>query len=73
MKCASNNSYILGYLFPVASWAVQMIKGLFAMNERVVLAGEWRHGFFSYTPVGAYNVGSMSLNFEGVSLFTPPR
>lgn len=46
---------------------MKVIKGLFAMNERVVLNGEWKHGFFSYSPVGAYNVGSMSLNFEEVS------
>jgi phosphatidylserine decarboxylase len=56
----------IGYLYPVASWAVNMIKGLFAMNERVVLVGEWEHGFFSFTPVGAYNVGSMTLKFEDV-------
>lgn len=58
---------VAGYLYPVASWAVQMIKGLFAMNERVALVGEWEHGFFSYTPVGAYNVGTMTLNFEQVA------
>jgi phosphatidylserine decarboxylase len=50
----------------VASFAVKFIKGLFAMNERVVLNGEWKHGFFSYSPVGAYNVGSMTLNCEEV-------
>eukprot|EP01126_Amoeba_proteus_P053158 TRINITY_DN6466_c0_g1_i9.p1 TRINITY_DN6466_c0_g1~~TRINITY_DN6466_c0_g1_i9.p1 ORF type:complete len:509 (-),score=124.59 TRINITY_DN6466_c0_g1_i9:171-1697(-) len=53
-----------GNLFPVASWAVFKLRGLFSMNERVVLNGEWKHGFFSYTPVGAYNVGSMTLKFE---------
>eukprot|EP01127_Copromyxa_protea_P009230 TRINITY_DN2160_c0_g1_i1.p1 TRINITY_DN2160_c0_g1~~TRINITY_DN2160_c0_g1_i1.p1 ORF type:complete len:408 (+),score=103.89 TRINITY_DN2160_c0_g1_i1:162-1226(+) len=57
-----------GYLYPVANWAVNLIRGLFAMNERVVLTGEWEHGYFSYTPVGAYNVGSMSLKFEEVSI-----
>eukprot|EP01125_Pyxidicula_operculata_P014061 TRINITY_DN465_c3_g1_i1.p1 TRINITY_DN465_c3_g1~~TRINITY_DN465_c3_g1_i1.p1 ORF type:complete len:429 (-),score=66.08 TRINITY_DN465_c3_g1_i1:16-1302(-) len=53
-----------GHLLPVAAWATHLIKGLFALNERVVLSGEWKHGFFSYSPVGAYNVGSIKLDFD---------
>eukprot|EP01130_Rhizamoeba_saxonica_P016067 TRINITY_DN7353_c0_g1_i2.p1 TRINITY_DN7353_c0_g1~~TRINITY_DN7353_c0_g1_i2.p1 ORF type:complete len:229 (-),score=59.77 TRINITY_DN7353_c0_g1_i2:90-776(-) len=53
-----------GQLFPVNSWATNYIRGVFGLNERVVLNGKWKHGFFSYIPVGAYNVGSMDLNFE---------
>jgi len=53
-----------GHLFPVASWAVRFIRHLFPLNERVVLTGTWKHGFFSYAPVGAYNVGSIELNFD---------
>lgn len=53
-----------GHLFPVANWAVKFIRGLFAMNERVVLEGTWKHGFFAYSTIGAYNVGSMTLDFE---------
>jgi len=39
----------------MASW----ISGLFTLNERAVYSGEWAHGFFSMTAVGATNVGSI--------------
>jgi len=29
-----------------------------------VLMGEWERGFFSLTAVGAYNVGSITINFD---------
>jgi len=41
----------------VASW----LPGLFCLNERVLYMGEWKHGFFSYTAVGATNVGSVEI------------
>lgn len=50
-----------GELFPVAPRVAKMIPNLFALNERVGLHGEWRHGFFSMTQVGAYNVGSVKI------------
>ena len=43
------------------------MPGLFALNERVILAGEWQHGRFLYTSVGAYNVGSISIDLHNVS------
>ena len=51
----------------VAPWAVRTMPGLFALNERAVLSGTWKHGFFSMTAVGAYNVGSINLVMDEVS------
>jgi len=62
-----------GHLFPVAPWAVERVRGLFAINERVVLAGKWKHGFFSFTPVGATNVGSIQLHFDDVKTNVRPK
>lgn len=46
----------------VARW----IKELFCHNERVVLSGYWKHGFFSLTAVGAQNVGSIRIYCDQV-------
>jgi len=53
--------YFPGYLFPVAPVVVRKMQNLLGMNERVILSGEWEHGYFSLSPVGATNVGSISL------------
>lgn len=53
-----------GELFSVSPYLQRTLPGLFTLNERVVLIGRWRHGFFSYTPVGATNVGSIRVNFD---------
>lgn len=47
-----------------------MVAGLFNHNERVALTGTWKYGFFSFTAVGAYNVGSIDLNFDKVTPIT---
>lgn len=39
----------------------KLVPGLFCINERVVYMGEWEHGFFSFTAVGATNVGSVQV------------
>ena len=49
-----------------ANW----IPGLFHINERVVYTGEWKHGFFSMTAVGATNVGSIKIYFDKVCVCT---
>lgn len=56
-----------GTLFPVNYPFLKLIPRLFALNERIVLMGEWMHGFFSLTAVGAYNVGSISINFDNMA------
>lgn len=58
--------YILGELFSVSPYFVKLLQNLFVLNERVVLLGRWRYGFFSMTPVGATNVGSININFDEV-------
>jgi phosphatidylserine decarboxylase len=53
-----------GNLFPVNTTAVRLIPSLFVENERVALIGEWAHGYYSLTSVGATNVGSIALTHE---------
>eukprot|EP00010_Vexillifera_abyssalis_P007721 CAMPEP_0201550088 /NCGR_PEP_ID=MMETSP0173_2-20130828/6493_1 /ASSEMBLY_ACC=CAM_ASM_000268 /TAXON_ID=218659 /ORGANISM="Vexillifera sp., Strain DIVA3 564/2" /LENGTH=298 /DNA_ID=CAMNT_0047959969 /DNA_START=672 /DNA_END=1565 /DNA_ORIENTATION=- len=53
-----------GLLWSVAPVVLRYFNDIFAENERVVLNGEWAHGFFSMVPVGANNVGSITLRNE---------
>ena len=56
--------HITGYLLGVNKKVVTKVPHLFSINERVLLTGEWEHGFFSMTPVGATHVGSIILECE---------
>ena len=41
-------------------------KNVLKDNERVHLLGEWAHGFFAMSFIGALNVGSITLHFDDV-------
>ncbi|KAI0598189.1 phosphatidylserine decarboxylase-domain-containing protein [Biscogniauxia sp. FL1348] len=56
--------HFAGELFSVSPYLQRTLPGLFTLNERVVLLGRWRWGFFSFVPVGATNVGSITVNFD---------
>lgn len=58
--------YSLGVLMSVNPGVARLVKELFCLNERVALTGQWQHGFFSLTAVGATNVGSIRVYFDQV-------
>lgn len=61
MKIESVQSYS-GEVLSVAPWMMKLVPKLLCMNERVAICGKWKHGFISYVPVGAANVGSIVIN-----------
>ncbi|XP_030581601.1 phosphatidylserine decarboxylase proenzyme, mitochondrial isoform X2 [Archocentrus centrarchus] len=62
-----------GSLMSVNPGVARWIKELFCLNERVVLTGQWQHGFFSLTAVGATNVGSIRIYFDQELQTNMPR
>ncbi|KPI38923.1 Phosphatidylserine decarboxylase proenzyme 1, mitochondrial [Cyphellophora attinorum] len=60
----SSRRHFAGELYSVSPYVQRTLPGLFTLNERVVLLGRWKNGFFSYTAVGATNVGSIKINFD---------
>ncbi|KAJ9616891.1 phosphatidylserine decarboxylase 1 [Cladophialophora chaetospira] len=60
----SSRRHFAGELYSVSPYVQRTLPGLFTLNERVVLLGKWKHGFYSYVAVGATNVGSVVINFD---------
>lgn len=46
----------------------ELVPELFCLNERAVYVGDWQHGFFSMTAVGATNVGSIRVYSDEVGV-----
>lgn len=61
---ATSRTHFAGQLLPVNPLVAYVLPQLFCANERVAVFGEWEHGFYSYTAVGATNVGSIRLSFD---------
>lgn len=55
---------IPGELWPVNSWSVKRIDGLYVVNERVAVGLQTERGKAILVMVGATNVGSMSFSFD---------
>ena len=53
-----------GTLFPISPLFTRLVPNLFSLNERVVLNGSWREGYFGYVAVGALNVGSIEIDCD---------
>ena len=47
--------HFAGELFSVSPFIAKRIADLFVLNERIVLLGRWRYGFFSMIPVGMFS------------------
>ncbi|KAM4527198.1 phosphatidylserine decarboxylase proenzyme, mitochondrial isoform 2-T2 [Odontesthes bonariensis] len=62
-----------GSLMSVNPGVARWVKELFCLNERVALTGQWHHGFFSLTAVGATNVGSIRVYFDQELQTNAPR
>ena len=61
---ANYRRHVAGYLEPVDPRYLKGHRDVFKTNERVNLLGDWKHGFFAMSFVGALNVGSIKLHFD---------
>jgi phosphatidylserine decarboxylase len=61
---ANYRRHIAGYLEPVMPSYLKKHKDVLKENERVNVLGEWAHGFFAISFIGALNVGSIKLLFD---------
>ena len=61
---ANYRRHIVGYLEPVRPSYLMKHRDVLKQNERVNLLGDWMHGFFAISFIGALNVGSINLHFD---------
>eukprot|EP00741_Cyanophora_paradoxa_P023971 tig00021719_g23147.t1 len=53
-----------GYLFPLHPFFSRYIPHIFAMNERLVVVGDWRYGGIALAAVGSLDVGHITATFD---------
>ena len=63
---ANYRRHIAGWLTLVRPSYIEKHKDCLKENERVNLLGEWKHGFFAMSFIGALAVGSIKLHFDDV-------
>jgi phosphatidylserine decarboxylase len=56
--------HVGGLLYPVKDSYLEIVPGVYEVNERVTLKGEWKWGNLIQSYVGATNVGTIQINLD---------
>ena len=65
------STYVPGTLFPVNPFGVRAVKGLFALNERLITYLQGSAGLLALVKVGATIVGSVKVNYASLTTNVP--